>query len=155
MNMKAKTILTALCLLAATTAFSQSKLFSKYADMDDVKSVYISKAMFDMIPMIGDVGMSLTNMQGKLESLQMISAARKDLANQMRGEFSQLVTKSHTDLMHVRNGKNKIHFYSNSGSGELLKDLILIIDADTAYTVMQILGSFTIKDIQGIIEKMK
>ncbi|MDR2498205.1 MAG: DUF4252 domain-containing protein [Tannerellaceae bacterium] len=149
-----KAIIPMLCLLLATPGIAQSKLFDKYADNDNVKSVYISKAMFDMIPMIGDVGMSLTNLKGKIESLQLLSADRKELASQMRSEFSQLVSKHHTDLMHVRDGKSRVNFYS-SGSGEHLKDLILIIDSDTAYTVMQILGNFTLKDIQGVIKDIQ
>jgi hypothetical protein len=152
--MNTKAIITMLCLLIATTGFSQSKLFDKYADMDNVKSVYISKAMFDMIPLIGDVGMSLTNLKGKIESLQLLSADNKDLTARMRDEFSQLVTKNHNELMRVRDGKSRVNFYSAS-SGELLRDLILIVDADTAYTVMQILGKFTMKDIQGIVSEIQ
>jgi hypothetical protein len=65
--MKTKcSILVALCLLCSGVGRAQNRLFDKYAEMDHVTSVYISKAMFNMIPAIGDIGLSLTNMKGKV-----------------------------------------------------------------------------------------
>ena len=51
--MKAKYIILALlCFVFSQAGLAQttSKLFEKYADMDNVTSVYISKAMFKMMP---------------------------------------------------------------------------------------------------------
>ncbi|MDR2534226.1 MAG: DUF4252 domain-containing protein [Tannerellaceae bacterium] len=141
-------ITSALWLLVIATGSGQQKLFDKYADIDSVQSVYISKAMFQMIPAISDMGLSLTNLTGKLESLQLVSSNRAGLSTQMRKDFSQLVTKSHSELMRIRNGRSRVNVYSE-GNGEQLKALLLLIDSDTAFTVMQILGNFTMKDIQS------
>ena len=48
--MKTKNILLILFLCCTSICFAQSKLFDKYSEMDTVTSVYISKAMFQMIP---------------------------------------------------------------------------------------------------------
>ena len=77
MNAK-HSILIALCLLCSSAASAQSKLFDKYAGMDNVTSVYISNAMFNMMPVIGDIGLSLTNLKGKVESLQLVSSEQQE-----------------------------------------------------------------------------
>ncbi len=152
--MKAKYIIITLLLACTQFSFAQdNKLFDKYADMDHVTSVYISKAMFQMMPVIGDVGLSLTNMKGKVESLQLITTERKDLIPQMRTEFSKLIGGQHQELMRVRDGKTKATFYSNM-KGDQVKDLIMLADTDSTFVVMQLVGNFTLQDIQEIANGM-
>ena len=50
--MKTKNILLILFLCCTSICFAQNKLFDKYSEMDNVTSVYISKAMFQMMPKI-------------------------------------------------------------------------------------------------------
>ena len=147
--MKTKNILIILCLFCTSTVFAQSKLFDKYADMDDVTSVYISKAMFQMMPTIEKVGVNLMNMKGKIESLQLVSTEKPDKIVQMKKEFSQLVTTQHLELMRVKEGKNRVNFYSNM-KGDLIKELIMLAETEENYTAILLVGNFTLKDIQEI-----
>ena len=48
-TMRLKQLYTILLLCCVNICFAQNKLFDKYADMDDVTSVYISKKMFQMM----------------------------------------------------------------------------------------------------------
>ena len=48
-TMRLKYLYTILLLCCVNICFAQNKLFDKYADMDDVTSVYISKKMFQMM----------------------------------------------------------------------------------------------------------
>jgi hypothetical protein len=132
--------------------FAQDKLFEKYADMDNVTSVYISKAMFQMMPGIEKAGVNLMNMKGKIESLQLVTTEKKEVADQMRKEFTQLVTSKHEELMRVRDGKKRVNFYSNM-NGEQIKDLLMLVEDESNYTVIQIVGNFTLQDIQDIAEQ--
>lgn len=156
--MKTKYILiTLMCIMCSTMSFAQnknSKLFDKYADTDGVTSVYISKAMFRMMPGIQEVGLNLTNMKGKIESLYVITTERKELIPQMRKEFSQLVEKTHEELMRVRDGKTKATFYANM-DGENVKDLLMISDDEEDFTILQLTGNFTLQDIQEITKDTK
>ncbi len=140
-----------MCLTCSAMSFAQnsSKLFEKYTDVDGVTSVYISKAMFNMMPAIEDIGLNLMNMKGKVESLYTITTSRKDLIPQMRNEFSQLVGKTHEELMRVRDGKSKVTFYANM-NGENVKDLLMIVDDENNFIIMQLVGRFTLQDIQEI-----
>ena len=150
--MKTKYILLTVCLFCASLGFAQSKLFDKYADMDNVTSVYISKAMFQMMPQIDKVGVNLMNLKGKIESLQLVSTDNKDKAAQMKKDFSQLVTSQLQELMRVKDDKSRINFYSNM-QGDQIKELIMLVEDDSSYTAIQLTGNFTLKDIQEIAKK--
>ncbi|MDH6305971.1 hypothetical protein M2459_002982 [Parabacteroides sp. PF5-5] len=152
--MKTKYIITAVCLFCATLGFAQDKLFDKYADMDNVTSVYISKAMFQMMPTIENVGLNLMNMKGKIESLQLVSTERTDQIPQMKKEFKQLVNSQHQELMRVKDGKTRATFYATM-KGDKVKDLFMLADTDSSFTVIQLLGNFTLQDIQEITKEME
>ena len=152
--MQTKHFLVILCLLFTCTGFAQNKLFEKFADMDSVTSVYISKAMFQMIPSVERVGVSLMNMKGKIESLQLVSTSKQDRKAQMKKEFSQLVTSQHQELMRVKDEKTRINFYSNM-KGDQVKDLIMLVEDEDSYTAILLVGNFTLKDIQDIANKEK
>jgi hypothetical protein len=152
--MKAKHhLLVALCMLCSSVSFAQSQLFDKYAEMDNVTSVYISKAMFNMMPTVGDIGLSLMNMKGKVESLQLVSTEQAEQILQMRKDFSQLVGRQHQELMRVRDGKTRATFYADM-KGDQVEDLLMLADTDSSFTVIQLLGNFTLKDIQDIAGEM-
>jgi hypothetical protein len=151
--MKTKCTIIFLCLLSTGFCFAQNELFDKYAGRDKVTSVYISKAMFNMMPVVGDVGLSLVNLKGKVESLQLVSTEQPELIQQMQKEFSQLVGNRHQELIRVRDGKTKAAFYANM-NGEQVKDLLMLASTDSSFTVIQLLGNFTLKDIQEITTEM-
>lgn len=140
-----------LCLAFTSVCYAQNsnKLFDKYAETDGVTSVYISKAMFRMMPAMENIGLNLMNMKGKMESLYVLSTVKKELIPQMRKEFSQLIQKDHEELMRVRDGKAKTTFYGNM-KGDIVKDLLMLSEADEQFTIIQLLGNFTLQDIQEI-----
>ena len=150
--MKTKLILIVLCLFCTSIGFAQNKLFDKYADMDDVTSVYISKAMFQMMPKIEKVGVNLMNMKGKIESLQLVSTEKQDKIVQMKKDFSKLVTSQHQELMRVKDGNSRVNFYSNM-QGDRIKELIMLIDGEDSFTAILLVGNFTLEDIQEIADQ--
>ena len=152
--MQTKYFLIILCLFCTSTGFAQSKLFDKYADMDDVTSVYISKAMFQMMPQIEKVGINLMNMKGKIESLQLVSTEKQDKITQMKKDFVQLVTSKHQELMRVKDGNSRVNFYSDM-QGDRIKELIMLVESDNNYTAIRLVGDFSIKDIQEIADNNK
>ena len=150
--MKTRNFLIILCLFCTSAGFAQNKMFEKYADMDDVTSVYISKAMFQMMPSIENVGVNLMNMKGKIESLQLVTSEKKERITQMKKDFSQLVTSQHQELMRVKEGKNRVNFYSNM-KGDQIKELIMLVDSEENFTAILLVGNFTLKDIQEIADQ--
>jgi hypothetical protein len=64
-----------------------------------------------------------------------------------------LVTKQHEELMRVRDGKTKATFYAVM-KGDLVKDMLMLADTEDGFTVIQLLGNFTLQDIQEITKDM-
>ena len=147
--MRMKLYLMGLLLCCASLGFAQDKWFSKYADMDDVTTVYISKKMFQMMPTMEYIGLQLANMQGKIDGLQILSTERKDLQAQMRKEFDGMIGKEYEELMRVKDKETKANFYIRQ-QGELIKELIMIADSEANFSVIQLKGNFTLQDIQEI-----
>lgn len=152
--MRRKYLYAILLLCCVNICFAQNKLFDKYADMDDVTSVYISKKMFQMMPVMETAGLSLANMKGKVESLQILTTEKAELREKMRSEFNTLIGKEHEELMRVKDGKTKANFYVKQ-KGELIHELIMIADMDDGgFSVIQLLGNFTLKDVQEITSEI-
>ncbi len=147
--MKAKYIFLIIALFCSSLSFAQKALFDKYAEMDNVESVYISKAMFQMMPNIETKDINLKNMKGKIESLQILNTENKQKADLMRKDFSGLITKQHEELMRVKGNDTKATFYARK-NGEIINELIMIASTEKQFTVIQLLGSFTLQDIQEI-----
>jgi hypothetical protein len=141
-----------LCLFCTTIGFAQNRVFEKYADMDNVTSVYISKAMFQMMPTIENVGVNLMNMKGKIESLQLVSTEKQEMIMQMKREFSRLVTTRHEELMRIKDGKTRVNFYSDI-KGDRITELIMLVEAEENFTAIMLSGNFTLKDIQEIADQ--
>lgn len=80
--MRLKYLYTILLLCCVNICFAQNKLFDKYADMDDVTSVYISKKMFQMMPVMETAGLNLANLKGKIESLQILTTQKRIYGNE-------------------------------------------------------------------------
>ena len=149
-------IIAILCLLCANMGFAQNKLFDKYADMDGVTSIYISKAMFQMISgmnMKNDIkGIDLESMKGKIESLQLVSTGKKDKVDQMKKEFPQLITTRHEELMRMKEDDTNVRIYSLT-QGDMVKELVLLVEDNDSFTAILLNGNFTLKDVQSIVDQ--
>ena len=153
--MKTKIILISLCLLFASSGFAQNRLFERFAEKDDVTSVFISHAMFRMMGgaasfnQMGTVNISsLTN---KIESLQILTTESRTRAAQMHREFSQLVSAAHyEELMRITDGGTRVGFYTHM-QGDRIRELLLLVGEETDFTVIRIAGNFSLQDIQQLM----
>lgn len=151
--MKTKNIVLIFFLCCTSICFAQNKLFDKYSEMDNVTSVYISKAMFNMIPNFETNGMNLMNLKGKIEGLQVLTTENNSIKAEMRNEFKELIGKDHEELMRVKDGKTRATFYLKK-KGELISELIMLADTDSSFNVIQLVGNFTLQEIQEITKEM-
>lgn len=147
--MKVKYIILVLFLVCSSLSFAQNKLFEKYAETDNVTSVYISKAMFQMMPGMKTGDLNLMNMKDKIDGLQILSTEHTDLKKKMKKDFSMLVNDQHQELMRVKDGKTRVTFYIKM-KGNQVNELIMLADTDEEYSVIRLQGNFTLQDIQEI-----
>ena len=131
--MKLKNIFLILFLCCTSLCFAQDKLFEKYADMDNVTSVFISKKMFDMIPNVESGGLNLMNLKGKINNLQIVTSDKQEVR----------------ELMRVKDNDTRASFYIVQ-NGDLINEMIMLADTDSDYVVIRITGKFTLEDIQDV-----
>ena len=154
-RMKTRNSLLVLFLLCSTLCFAQDKLFEKYADKDNVTSVYISKSMFQMMPdNMRAGGLDLGNLKGKIHNLQILTSENKEVKEQMKADFDAVVGKDHELLMKVKSDDTRASFFVKQ-KGEKISELIMLPDDEEDYGVMRLTGDFTIQDIRQIAEEVE
>lgn len=147
--MKTKYIFLVLFLCCTSLGFAQNKLFDKYSEMNDVTSVHISKAMFQMMPKMETGGLNLMNLKGKIEGLQILTSTNVSVTEKMKADFTGTIGGQHTELIRVKENNTRATFYVKQ-KGDLISEMIMLADTNNEYVVIQIIGNFTVKDIMDI-----
>ena len=158
-HMKIKYLLIVICMLGSSITYAQSKtfssLFDKYENEDDVTIVSISKAMFKMIPgNISTGNVDIKDIIPKIESMLIITSDKKEMKEKMHSEFKSLVDKDKNfeELMRIKDGKSTVIFNARK-SGDIIRELVMLVNDDEDFVAIQILGNFTLDDIQKITKE--
>ena len=156
MNTKYFAILFALFCNSLIYAQSNSfnRLFEKYENEEDITIVNISKAMFNLIP--GNLRTGNVNIKEilpKMESMRILTSNNIDLKEKMAADFKLLIAKdkAYEELMSIKSGKSIITFNLKK-KGDLVNELVMIVNEDKDFVVIQILGNFFLYDIKKIAE---
>ena len=97
-------------------------------------------------------GINLENMIGKIESLQLVSTEKKDKIAEMKKEFAQLITTRHEELMRVKENNANVRIYSLT-QGDMVKELVMLVEENDSFTAILLNGNFTLKDVQSIVDQ--
>ena len=144
-------------LLTLSTLFCQAQqsFFDKYAEMDGVSSVYITKSMLKMFPsMSGKInGVDVGNLASKLENIQILSADEPNIIEQLRKDTKHINTKNgYEELMRVRDDGDKTTIYFKEQKKN--SEFILITDSGNEFTIISIVGNdISLKDIQDMTNR--
>ena len=158
--MKVKYLLLIICIFGSSVINAQNtfqKLFDKYDKEDDVMIVSISKSMINLIPRnINLENLNIQNLLPKLETLLIISSSNKYTKQDMSDDFKALIEKdkNYEELMRVREKKSSISFNVKK-KGEIITELVLLVDEEKNFVAVQILGNFTVEDIQNISKNIR
>ena len=154
--MKRIYIFSLLLTLSTFICQAQQSFFDKYAEMDGVSSVYITKSMLKMFPsMSGKInGVDVGNLASKLENIQILSADEPNIIEQLRKDTKHISTKNgYEELMRVRDDGDKTTIYFKEKKKN--SEFILITDEGNEFTIVSIIGGdLTLKDIQDMTTKM-
>lgn len=154
--MKAKNLILTICLLICCTISAQNshinQLFNKYENEDDVTVIILSKSLFKMIPgNINTGGVNIKDIVPKIESMKIITTEKKTIKETMYSDFKKIINneKSYEELMRIKDGKDAITFNVRK-EGNDIRELIMLINEEDSFVVIQILGNFTIEDLEKI-----
>ena len=146
-------IITLLITLSSVCSYGQLSFFDKYAEMEGVTSVYITKSMLSLFPkgQTSVNGVNIGNIASRLDNIQILSADEQPIIDKLRKETSDINTRNgYDELMRVREDGEKITIYFKDGKKDK-KEFVLLRDEKDEFTIISIVGDLTLQEIQGII----
>ena len=151
--MKRTYIITLLMTLCSVCSYGQQYFFDKYAEMDGVTSVYITKSMLSLFPkgQTNVNGINIGDIASRLDNIQILSADEQPIVDKLRKETSHINTRNgYEELMRVREDGEKTTIYFKDGKKDK-KEFLLLQDAKDEFTIISIVGDLTLQEIQGIV----
>ena len=152
--MNIKYVILVFLLTVSNVCMAQNHIFDKYADVDDVTTVYISKKMFQLMPSMANTGLELENMKNKIDALQILTTENKERADMLKKSLSTIIKKEHEELMRIKENDTLTTFHILQ-EGTIIKELIMLVIEPDEFTVIYLSGNFTIDDIQEITKNKK
>ena len=146
-------IITLLMTLCSICSYGQQSFFDKYAEMEGVTSVYITKSMLSLFPkgQTSVNGVNIGNIASRLDNIQILSADEQPIIDKLRKETSVINTRNgYEELMRVRENGEKTTIYFKDGKKDK-KEFVLLLDEKDEFTIISIVGDLTLQEIQGII----
>lgn len=151
--MKRIYLLTTMLLVCALSGMAQlSKVFDKYADVDDVTSVYISKTMLRMMPDMKTDGMNIGGAASKIDVIRILTTENAAMAVKLQKDVSaHFSPNGFEELMRVNEGKEKTAIYIKSNDNDT-NEYVIINAEPTEFNLIQIVGTLKPSDVQGMIK---
>ena len=146
-------IIAIMATLCSVCSYGQQSFFDKYAEMEGVTSVYISKSMLSLFPkgQTNVNGINIGNIASRLDNIQILSADKQPIVDKFRKETSDINTKNgYEELMRVREDGEKTTIYFKDGKKDK-KEFVLLVDEKDEFTIISIVGDLTLQEIQGIV----
>ena len=150
-------IIAIMATLCSVCSYGQQSFFDKYADMDGVTSVYITKSMLSLFPkgQANVNGVNIGNIASRLDNIQILSTDEQPIVDKLRKETSHINTRNgYEELMRVREDGEKTTIYFKDGKKDK-KEFVLLQDAKNEFTIISIVGDLTLQEIQGIVNNTK
>lgn len=130
-------------------------LFAKYSDMNNVSSVYISKAMIEMNPELYAKDVNIGKIAKQLELVQILSTMDNEVKRELRRDIESVVQAQKYELLMKQKGiVSRMAFYVKR-KGEKVQDLIMVVDGAATLKYVRLVGDMTLKDIQNIMKSQK
>ena len=148
-------IIAIMATLCSVCSYGQQSFFDKYAEMDGVTSVYITKSMLSLFPkgQTNVNGVNIGNIASRLDNIQILSTDEQPIVDKLRKETSHINTRNgYEELMRVREDGEKTTIYFKDGKKDK-KEFVLLVDEKDEFTIISIVGDLTLQEIQGIINK--
>lgn len=149
-------ILSVLIAITAFAAHAQHDYFDKYADMEGVTSVYVSKTMFKFIQRLpiesDDVDMS--GIIKKLDGLYILTTEEPEIMEALRKETAFINKKEgYEELMRVKEDGEKVTIYMKEQKNARTEYVLIMDSTDEEFVVMIFSGTLQPEDVQGIINR--
>ena len=151
--MKRTYIITLLLSLCSLFTYAQDSFFDKFADMEGVTSVYISKAMLSLMPDMKTEGVNIGEVASKLDNIQILSCEKPDIIAKLKKETAFISPKNgYQELIRINDEGEKVTIFQKQNEGKQ-KEFVLLCEEQNELTIIIITGNLTLQEIQSIVNK--
>lgn len=150
--------------LVSNVLFAQQTVFDKFDGMEDVKSVLVTKKMFQMM---ANVKMDANDKETqqfitlikKLNSLKVFTTSNPKIKSDLKATSDKyLVTAGLEELMRVKDGSQNIKILVKSAAKESqVKELLMFIEDNgpkNETILMSLTGDFDLNELSVLTDKM-
>ncbi len=131
----------------------QKDFFNELAEMKGISSVYISKAMFQLMPDMDMDGLNLAPFIRKLETVRILSSENAESTVKMKKALQYINPQNgYEELMRVTDDGQKIVIYWKQDK-RTKNEFVLLSDEGKEYTAIVIVGNLTLEEIQKITQR--
>ena len=158
--MKIKYLLLVICISGSSLIYAQNDTFksllNKYENENDITIVSISKTMLSLMPSNSNIktgNIDIQNILPKIESLLIITSEKSAAKQKMNDDFKLLINnnRDYEELMRIKSNQTDVIFNAIK-KGDLISELIMVVNDERNFVAMQILGNFTMEEIQKIAQ---
>lgn len=150
--MKTRLFIIVSVMLAALSVNAQNR-FEKIAEMEGVKSVYVSPKMFSMMndSNTGDINID-KKVAKKITGLQILSSESQEASDLLRRETAFINTKNgYEELLRVKDSGERVFIYTKESKNA--NEYVLLVDEGKEFTVIILEGKLTVDEVRGIVNQ--
>jgi len=154
-----------LVMITGISGYSQSSIFDKFEDYDDVTTVVVTQKAFQMLKKISDdteEGKEFNNLVTGLKDLKVFTTDKSQIADEMRATFSTYIKQSKlSELMRVKDKEANVKIYVREGKdADHVSEFLMLVDqlhskhSDKEVVIISLTGDIDLNNISKITEKM-
>lgn len=148
-----KIILTLMiAVLAILSAAAQDEMFQKLGNEKNISVVYISKALLELAGNMNIGSENIQSLAGKLTMLEIYTSEDVNSIKLMKNEAEKLLNDGSelTTLMKAKDGDQNVTFVGKKSKDGNISELLMISDEKSEFSIIRLVGNFTMKDIEKI-----
>ncbi|HHW82029.1 MAG TPA: DUF4252 domain-containing protein [Bacteroidales bacterium] len=149
-------LIASILLLTVSFVFSQKATLKEYTKNDGVTAVTIPKNMLSLFPKNSNItygGINVAEFVDKLSDVNVFASRKDDVASKLIKDATEYMKiGGYDNLVSMKTEKEEtINFYIKT-TDEYISELVLIVQRQSKESaVMQLMGKFTMEDIQEMI----
>ena len=149
-------VMIALVCLLSSLVMGQKSLMERYANVDGVTTVFISKTMLQMMPNMNvHINMNTKEMAGRLTGILILTTERRNLVQNLRRDTKEFFNnKTFEVLMTVKDEESLVNFYIKKKSDQRVSEMVMVVDEGDEFVLIQMTGDMTMDDIKKMTKGM-
>lgn len=145
-----RVVITLIILLTSVRALGQDNLFHRFENEKGVSTVYISPAMFKLMPKMNTGKRNISSIASKLTHLQILECERPSLFADIKKTATDYYVKNKYEVvMTVKDEDDHVVIYLKPlGKGQ--NEFVLISEEKAELSIINIVGAISLNDIKEL-----